>query len=247
MTRWKAAAIHVLISLFIGIVVAILILGLWYPPPYFIAAGADELMLLLLGVDLTLGPLLTLTVYRTGKRGLRYDLAVIGTLQIAAMVYGLSVIVDSRPVFLVAVVDRFALVSANEITDADLAMGREPQFRSRSWTGPRLVAVEMPTDSAERMDLALSAGAGRDAQNVPKYYRDYADEKQKILAKAKSVEDLRRRHREDSAVIDDAFRNLDRSEESAVWLPIQGRKSDLVMLLDRETGQPVGTLPVDPW
>ena len=75
MSRWKAASIHCSISALVGLIVGFLLFGLWYPPPYFHAAGADELILLLVGVDLTLGPLLTLIVFRSGKRGLKFDLA----------------------------------------------------------------------------------------------------------------------------------------------------------------------------
>jgi len=59
MSRWKAAAIHSSISIVVALAVGILLLGVWYPPPYFHAAGADQLILLLVGVDLVLGLLLT--------------------------------------------------------------------------------------------------------------------------------------------------------------------------------------------
>src|SRR4051812_12853702 len=111
MTRWKAAAIHSLISVAVGLIAGALLLGLWYPPPYFHAAGAQELILLLVGVDLVIGPLLTLIVFRWGKPGLAFDLTVISLLQAAALVYGLAIVLQSRPVFLVATVDRFVLVS----------------------------------------------------------------------------------------------------------------------------------------
>src|SRR5690349_3518054 len=116
MSRWKAASIHSLFSLIVAAALGWLLLGLWYPPPYFHAAGADELMLLLVGVDLAIGPLLTLIVFRSGKRGLRFDLTAIAVLQTAALIYGLSVVLKSRPIFLVSAMDHFVLVAANEIT-----------------------------------------------------------------------------------------------------------------------------------
>src|SRR5262249_35748019 len=111
MTRWKAATIHSSISAIIAIAVGALLFGVWYPPPYFHAAGADELVLLLVGVDLAIGPLLTLIVFRPGKWGLKFDLVAIGVLQSAALIYGMSVVLQSRPVFLVGVFDRFNLVA----------------------------------------------------------------------------------------------------------------------------------------
>lgn len=41
-------------------------------------------MLLIMGADIVLGPLLTLVVYKAGKKSLRFDLACIVTLQAGA-------------------------------------------------------------------------------------------------------------------------------------------------------------------
>jgi hypothetical protein len=247
MTRWKAAAIHLSISAVIGIVAGTLLFGVWYPPPFFHAAGADELVLLLVGVDLALGPLLTLIVFRSGKRGLKFDLAFIGLIQTVALVYGLSVVLESRPVFLVGAVDRFVLVAANEITDTDLAQGTEDRFRARSWTGPVLVAAAIPTDIQERNELVFSAFSGRDLPNFPKYYRDYAIAGKALLSNAKTLDVLRNERPQYSREIKRWLAQSKRSESSLVWVPLQARKTHLVMLLDASTAQPVQALAIDPW
>jgi len=247
MSRWKAAAIHSSVSVVVALVAGALLLGLWYPPPYFHAAGADELVLLLVGVDLALGPLLTLIVFRTGKRGLHFDLTAIAVVQSVALIYGLWIILQSRPVFLVGDVDRFVLVSANEITDHDLAEGSEEAFRTRSWIGPRLVAAELPADPRERGALLDLAFAGRDIQNLPKYYRPYSNASADLLAKAKPVAQLRSKHSADQQLLDAWFRKSGRAESSVVWLPLQARKTDMIMLLDARSSQPLQALAIDPW
>ena len=57
--RWKASAIHLGLSAAIGAAVVTLMLVLWYPQPYFAAMGGDTLILLLIGVDVVIGPLIT--------------------------------------------------------------------------------------------------------------------------------------------------------------------------------------------
>jgi hypothetical protein len=247
MSRWKAAAIHLSLSVCIGAVAGILFFGVWYPPPYFHAAGADELILLLVGVDLALGPLLTLIVFRSGKRGLKFDLAFIGLVQSIALIYGLSVVLISRPVFLVGAVDRFVLVAANEIADSDLAQGSEPLFRSRSWTGPVLVASTLPTDVKERNELVFSAFYGRDLPNIPKYYRHYEEAGQTLLLTAKPLRTLRDNNSQYFGQIERWLAKSGRSEASVVWVPLRARKTDLVMLLDARTAQPLQALSIDPW
>ena len=229
------------------LIVGALLFGVWYPPPYFHAGGADELILLLVGVDLAIGPLLTLIVFRTGKRGLKFDLAFIGVAQSVALIYGMSVILQSRPVFLVGALDRFTLVAANEISDADLAQGHEARFRSRSWTGPVLVAAALPTDPKERNDLVFSAFSGRDIPNIPKYYLDYAQGGKALLAKAKALDVLRRERPQYREQIEHWLTQFGRSESSVVWVPLQARKTDLVMLLDAKTAQPLQAFAIDPW
>jgi hypothetical protein len=247
MSRWKAAGIHVSISAVIALMAGALFFGLWYPPPFFKAAGADELMTLLVGVDLAVGPLLTLIVFRSGKKGLKFDLIVIAVAQTAALVYGASIVLESRPIFLVGAVDRLVLVGSNEVQDADLADGRERVFRSRSWTGPQLVAIEMPTDEKGRSDLAFSALAGRDAQNLPKYYREYPAYGPRLLASAKKVAALLAKHPEASDRIDTWLKSHGRDETSVVWIPLEARKHDLTMFINPKTAQPFGAIDVDPW
>jgi hypothetical protein len=205
------------------------------------------LVLLLVGVDLVIGPLLTLIVFRPGKRGLQFDLVTIGLLQSAALVYGMSVVLESRPVFLVGVLDRFELVAANEITDADLAQGNRPEFRSRSWTGPRLAVAELPTNLKERNDLTTLALSGRDVQDMPKYFYEYASKGTTLLARAKPLESLRRQNQQFRAPISQWLNKSGRSDDTVAWLPIRARKADLVMLLDAHTAQPLGALAIDPW
>ena len=56
----------------------------WYPEPTFGIVGVLPIMLLLIGVDLILGPLLTLIVYKHGKPGLKFDLSVIALVQVVS-------------------------------------------------------------------------------------------------------------------------------------------------------------------
>lgn len=247
MSRWKAAAIHFSMSLAIGIVIACLLFGVWYPQPYFHAAGADSLMLLLVGVDLALGPLLTLVVFRVGKPGLRFDLIVIALVQSIALVYGMSVVLRSRPVFLVAAIDRFTLVAAQDVAAIDLANGDREQFRTLPWDGPRLVGAVLPTAVEERNDLVFSSVGGKDLPNLPKYYVEYAEVAKVIASNARPLESIPRRDPEARAVVDAAVRASEKPATALGWLPLVATRHDMVMLVDRDSGQPVQALAIDPW
>mgnify|MGYP006909088043 CR=1 FL=1 len=165
LSRWQAAGLHLSVSVCVAAVVGALLYFLWFPQPWFVAAGASTLILLLMGVDVCIGPLLTAIAFnpRKSRRELRVDLGVIVLAQTIAFAYGLHVIEDARPVFIVAAVDRYVLVAADQLDDADLAKGSKPQFRHRSWTGPVLVGAILPPDG-DPLQHALNVLAG--GQNI---------------------------------------------------------------------------------
>lgn len=248
MSRWKAAGIHLSINAVIALLAAGLIYGIWYPHPYSQAAGAGTLVLLLLGVDLVLGPLLTLVVFKAGKKGLRFDLAAIAILQVCAFVYGLHVVAAARPAFIVGVIDRFSLVIANDIDSADLAKATDPAFRYMPWTGPRLIGAQMPKDWQSRNEVLFSGAAGKDIDELPRYYVPYAQVAQALLSHANSLDDTKRKHPETTHLIDDWLRkHPNHNASNVVTLPLAAHKQSLTMLVDRKTGAVLDGLPVSPW
>ncbi len=66
--RLKAFAIHLAISALIALTVIGLVFFIWYPSPLHTALGVTQIFLILLAVDVVLGPLLTLLVYKAGKK-----------------------------------------------------------------------------------------------------------------------------------------------------------------------------------
>ena len=118
--------------------------AVWYPPPYFALMGGAMLILLIVGCDVAIGPLITLIIFRVGKKGLKVDLAIVALLQVTALAYGAYVMFEARPVFTVYAVDRFEVVSANEINAEALAQAAAPEFASLPVAGPKVVGAAMP-------------------------------------------------------------------------------------------------------
>lgn len=245
MSRWRAAGIHLCVSLIIAILVGSVIYFVWYPPPYFTVSGGSTLMLLIMGVDVIIGPSLTLAVFRVGKRGLTFDLSVIAILQFGAFCYGLFVIASARPVFLVAEIDRFVPVSAYQLDDADLAKASRPEFSTRSWTGPRLAGAILP--KGDTTDLTISALAGKDIDKMPKYYVPYDQAVDALLARAHSLTALANKVPQQTAEINQVIARSGESATDLVYVPLEGRVNSYSMVLSKRTRQPVAVLAIDPW
>ena len=246
MSRWKAASIHLAISLVVGALILSLILLVWYPQPYFQALDASHLILLLIGVDLVLGPLLTLVVFNVKKKSLPFDLSVIALFQIAALAYGLNISAQSRPVFIVGAEDKFVVITASEIDPIDLAEGSVKEFRSLPWTGPKLVAAVAPTDDDGISQLVAQAFAGKEMPNFPKLYADYPSQARSMLIHAKPLSALPENVGQSEKILNQWLDGSGRDRDGIVWLPIYSRDGSLTMLLDAKTGMPLAALPIDP-
>jgi hypothetical protein len=247
MNRFQAASIHLGISLIVAALVGCLIYFVWYPHPYFQVAGGNNLMLLIMGVDIVIGPLLTLVVYKAGKKGLRFDLACIAVLQAGAFLYGFSAIAQARPVFIVAAFDRFIPVYANELDEADLAQAKRPEFATRSWIGPRLAGAALPTDAKERNELTFSGIAGKDVEKFPKFYIPYADIADAMLAEAKPLAELAAKSPRDKTLVDRYVSGSGQAIDQLAYLPLKGRTEAYTMILSRASKQPLDVLAIDPW
>ncbi|MBK6375898.1 MAG: hypothetical protein IPF61_02750 [Xanthomonadales bacterium] len=247
MSRWKAASIHLSISIAVGLLVFALLFLVWFPQPYFNAAGGQHLILVLLGVDLVLGPMLTLILFKSGKNGMLFDLCMIGLMQSAALVYGMHVITESRPAFVVAAIDRFNVITPADLDPSDLAEGTKPEFRSLSWTGPKIIAAQLPQSGEERTHLMFQGPGGKDVQNYPKYYVDYHEEAQNLRMRAKPITSLRSAHPDAMPILDQWFADHLHTESEVVWMPVVTRNSGFTMLLDKRTGEVLDALPIYPW
>jgi hypothetical protein len=246
MNRFSASLTHFGISLAIAGLVYVAVRYFWYPGPLFEIAGGLELLLVIICVDVTLGPLITLIIFKPGKWGLKFDLAVIGILQVAALAYGLYSIAESRPVFMTFVKDRFDLVRAGELTDQDLERAA-PGFGSLSWFGYRMAGARVPKDPKEQLALLDSAIIlGRDIQYHPRYYVPYPEVAAEAARKAAPLDRLRKLNPDRQGEID-ALVSARRPEQSLGFLPVRAGKRDMSAVVDVKSGAIVALLPHRPW
>ncbi|MCL2309353.1 MAG: hypothetical protein FWC42_03620 [Proteobacteria bacterium] len=246
MNRWKAVGIHLAISFAIACAVTLFIRFVLYPGFYFYLSGGFKLLLLIVGVDVFIGPLLTLIVYKKGKKSLVFDLSVIALLQIAALAYGAHTMWVARPVYNVFVMDRFAVVTPVAIEKENLEKAK-PEYQKLPWYGPKLVAAERPTDPGEQYKMVLSGMAGADIETYPQYYVPFESKKDRVAAKSKPLSELRGKTSEASPLIDDFLRRQKGKEEDYRYLPMKGFSPDFIVMVVKSDGTPITGLAIDPW
>jgi hypothetical protein len=246
--RLTAAGIHLLLSAIVGACVAGVALLAWYPSPLPALLGVDAILLLVLAVDVILGPVFTLIVFDRGKRRLAWDLAAIATLQVAALGYGLHTLYQGRPAFVVLVRDRFEVVSPAELGPEARAAALGNPDAAIDPLRPRWVAARMPEAGPDR-DLILleSVMHGRDVQHHPRLYIDLSTETAAALERALPIDRLRTLNPQRTEAVDAAIRATGRDASALRYLPLRGPAADGAVLVGHPDGRILGAVALDPW
>ena len=244
--RVKASAIHLLLSLAVATLSALLVFGVWYPYPYREISGGRELFLIVVSVDVILGPLITLVVFNRSKpmRELRRDLAFVVVIQLAALSYGLWTVAVARPIHMVFEFNRFRVVHAIDVP-TELLDKAPTSIVAMPLTGPTMLAVRPFKDSKEDGDATLAALQGVSLSARPDLWQAYADAVPRILAEAHPVATLKTRFPQQADEIDRVLRAVGHTPQNTVFLPLAGRKSFWTVFLDPVTAQVVATMPLD--
>ena len=239
---------HLLLSASVASVLAVLVFGFWYPADYRMLAGGTDLFLIVMMVDVVLGPLLTFVVFDRSKGWphLRRDLAVIAFLQVLALSYGLHAVYLGRPVALAFEFDRFRVVSFAEVVEDELPQAL-PMFRRLPMNGPMLLAVRKSRTPQERSD-ALNAAIlqGIDNSQRPKFWVPYDEQARAAAVSAgRTLDVLVSRYPAAKAAAEQLSASTDAHEERSGlrFLPVRA-KHDAVAVLRRD-GEIVGILPFD--
>lgn len=233
-----AGLVHLAISgCIVGAVGALMLLW-WYPQPWFRHDGGWTVYRLILLVDVVLGPLLTLIVYRRNKPGLKRDLTVIAAIQLGALAFGVTTMLQHRPVFIVFAENNFFTVSWTEVRSATRDAARIERLRDTSGQARLpLVFLQLPPDPAKR--AALRAIQDRGGPPVPAqgdYYEAMDDAHwATVLGMGADIEALARN---DAAIRAELERFRSRHPgplASLVFLPVVCRSNVLMLAFDRRS------------
>ncbi len=244
--RLRAFSLHFLASLLVVGAVLLAMSWVWYPSPFATLQGWANLLWVVVGVDLVLGPVLTFLVYSPGKKSLRFDLAVIVLVQISALAYGVYTSALGRPVYLVFLADRFETVSPGDFSKEEIAAGKHSPFANFPWSGLKPVTATMPTDIKEKNAALFSAIAGGGLKIMPRYYQPYATVAKTAVARGKTLADIQRLKPQQVEILSQWIRAEKRNPNDVVFVPLMGKNSYGLVMLDSKTGDIVSMEAIDP-
>jgi hypothetical protein len=238
----SSAAVMALImgSLYIG----------WYRWPGWYLADASRVALVMLLVDVGLGPLLSFVIAspRKPRRALARDVAAIIVVQLAALAYGVISLWNGRPLYYAFSENCLSLVQAYDIDSADAALGRarNPAFAPHWYSLPRWIWAPLPDDTAQAQKIIGSAvSGGADVTAMPIYYRSFAAGLPALRKQLQKVDDIKFFSLNQKQVLKRRMRAAGMPTDQANALAFTGRAHPLLAVFDPATLQVTATFKFD--
>jgi hypothetical protein len=176
--RFKALGLHLLGSAAaLTLILGSLYLG-WYHWPGWRLADVAHVTLIMAGVDLVLGPMLTFIIASSTKprRELVRDIAIIVAVQLFALVYGSVSLWNGRPLYYAFSENVLQLVQAYDIDAQEwsLAASQNSALAPHWYSLPRWIWAPLPQDAKQRDDIVAAAiSGGDDVISMPRYFKPW--------------------------------------------------------------------------
>lgn len=243
MSKLKAFLIHLGISGVIYVVLLSFILFYWYPHPYFGADGGWQGVRILTGVDLVLGPLLTLIVYKSGKPGLKIDLTLIGIFQIAALTWGMWIVYEQRTALVTFADGSFYSLTSEQIEQIGDGARRIVQQTAKP---PAYALVSLPPGKKERRQFTMRMAIS----GIPLFMLGHlyepitASNLPDILSRSVDIEAYARDSADARAELNDFLHRHGQNVAEFAFLPLKCRYQDITLVLRRSDGQVLDSLNI---
>jgi len=245
MGRFQAFAIHLMISCVVVLVFLTVMTQFWYPDYFYEASAGWGVLKILLLVDLALGPLITLIIFKAGKPGLKFDLGVIVALQIAALFYGGSIIYQNRPGYLVFAVDRFEIVSVTAVDENAIS---DPALRRTSGNPIPIIYASLPEDKEASSKILFEVvSGGADIEMRPELYKSFEKNFDKVFMKGIDISTLVDADVEAGNRVREFVSGKNAKLSDFLYYPLVGKSKDMLIVFTRKDGRPVGVVDVNPW
>jgi hypothetical protein len=206
--------------------------------------GGEVLLRLLIGVDVVIGPLITLIIFDTRKPRLNTTCCDCRVANSGTRVRRLRD-VRCAPRLTVFVVDRFSTVPANSVDQESLARPRRFRSVATRWPAHRRRA-QAGQRRRVRPDCHVINGRRPDIQ--PFRTCTFLTPRWRPRPRvAKPLVTLAQKGKEPAELVN-AFVSVNgRAGRSLGFVPVRARNRDFAVVVDRKTGEIVGYLSVDPW
>jgi hypothetical protein len=249
--RFKAFSLHLLASATaLTLILGSLYLG-WYRWPGWYLADATRVVLVMICVDVVLGPTLTFIIANKNKsrRELTRDIGIIVVVQLCALIYGSASLWNGRPLYYAFSENVLQLVQAYDINAAETEIGRRqnPGLAPHWYSLPRWIWAPLPQNTEEREKIVASAvGGGDDVISMPKYFKPWEDGLPSLRSHLKKVDEVPYfANKNDKTRLKELMKAAGLPDNQSNTMTFTGRGHPLLAVFDPVTLKITGTLKAD--
>lgn len=248
--RLQAFGLHVFASMCLFLLsLGALYFG-WYQWPGWYLTGALTVVTMMAGIDIVLGPVLTFTIANPKKprRALARDIAIIATVQLVALGYGMTTLWHGRPLYYTFSTRFLEMVQASDLSPGQIALGRQlnPEFAPHWYSRPRWIYAPLPKDDKVAQQIVMSTiGGGDDVIQMPRYFRPWEEGVAELRKQLRPVAKMTELGVHDKEIAGQRMREFGVTVDQPVTLPMMGRAKPLVGVVDPATGKIRAILRVD--
>jgi len=244
--RLKAFSLHLLSSA----TVLTLILGSlyfgWYRWPGWHLTDVKTVVLVMVCVDVVLGPTLTFIIanQKKSRRELARDIGIIVVVQLCALIYGSVSLWNGRPLYYAFSESVLQLVQAYDIDAKDAEIGRQqnPALAPHWYSLPRWIWAPLPQNPEESRKIVTSAiTGGDDVISMPKYFKPWEDGLPSLRGKLKKVDDVAYFAKSEKKKLKERMKAAGLPDDQANTMPLTGRGHPLLAVFDPVTLKITGT------
>ena len=171
-------------------------------------------------------------------RELARDIAVIGVIQLCALLYGSALLWKARPLYYAFSENVLQLVQAYDIGADELARARrEHAALIPHWYSlPRWIWAPLPEDAEERGRIVAAAvTGGDDVISMPRYYKPWEAGLPTLRTQLKKVDDVGYFVPKEKTILKEKLRAAGYSPDLRNAIPMTGRGRPLLAVFDPAT------------
>lgn len=238
--RLKAFGLHLLGSASVlTLILGALYLG-WYRWPGWYLTDVSRVVMVMIGVDVVIGPLLTFVIasHNKPRRELQRDIGIIIAAQLCALLYGSVSLWNGRPLYYAFSENVLQQVQAYDIDsrEAEMARRENPALAPHWYRSPRWIWAPLPEDADQRQKIVTEAvTGGEDVTSMPKYFKSWESGLPALRNQLKKVDDVAYFAESDKTKLKEKMKAAGIPTDQSNVMPLTGRGHPLLAVFDPAT------------
>lgn len=241
----RAFFIHFGLSATFALGASAVIIFSWYPSVFLHISNGLQIILLIIAVDVVLGPIISLIIFskKKSRKALFLDYTAIGALQFAALCYGFWTAYESRPQFLVFEYKNFYVVHASDLGER---LKSTAHFKDQPKIhGIHAISLRPPHNGNEQIEIINKSLGGLTEALQIDLWQPYALAAADVKAHCKMLPEIKNPIAREQLAIASENSPSSRAIEKLCFVPVIARQQVWTAGIDGMTGLPVDFFPID--